>query len=114
VQVIDHFIAGSDDQIGLAFIPMRGMLDYGFVESELAYLESPVAQPVPAGRIEGYISADGVPPHCQFGDVGTCSSVRVSSRSLLVISPSQNRALLPLAFVDCSLRPDPDWSVQWR
>jgi hypothetical protein len=35
VHVVDHFAAGSNDQIAMAAIPLRGVLDYGFVEAEL-------------------------------------------------------------------------------
>ena len=33
-------------------------------------MATPTSTPVPAGRIEGYIAADNVPAHQQFGDVG--------------------------------------------
>lgn len=47
--------------------------------NQIAYLATPTSTPVPAGRIEGYIAADNVPAHQQFGDVGMRWYVRLFS-----------------------------------
>eukprot|EP00698_Gefionella_okellyi_P002914 TRINITY_DN12762_c0_g1_i1.p1 TRINITY_DN12762_c0_g1~~TRINITY_DN12762_c0_g1_i1.p1 ORF type:complete len:1081 (-),score=206.26 TRINITY_DN12762_c0_g1_i1:6-3248(-) len=70
VKVYHFDLTGKNKLVGFVSIPMRGVIEYGYVDAELGL---PIAegstQLKRTGRIEGYIAFDGLTPHQQFGEV---------------------------------------------
>eukprot|EP01028_Stygiella_incarcerata_P009678 TRINITY_DN463_c0_g3_i2.p1 TRINITY_DN463_c0_g3~~TRINITY_DN463_c0_g3_i2.p1 ORF type:complete len:796 (+),score=226.10 TRINITY_DN463_c0_g3_i2:244-2631(+) len=77
IKVYDWDRLSANDLIGTASIPIRGIVDYGFLQSGLSRVgevtigKKVVKRNLPAGSIEGYVHVVDLPMHQQFGDAVT-------------------------------------------
>eukprot|EP00762_Andalucia_godoyi_P004171 ANDGO_06281.mRNA.1 Rabphilin-1 len=76
LKVYDWDLSSADDFIGAAVLPLRGILEYGFLQCGLL-IKGKVKVPnqgkkkewnLPAGSLSGYVRAEDLPMHQQFGE----------------------------------------------
>ena len=80
IDVYDWDRASADDLIGKASVPLRGLIDYGYLHTGLKLpkmvtkrLPNGTVQKVeeiePAGELEGFVEIEQLPAHEQYGDI---------------------------------------------
>ena len=111
IRVFDFDKIQSDSLVGSAKVPLKGFLDYGYIDSALSVEEETEGDEnkvnvLDAGKIEGYVAIDNLPPHSQWGDVVNFlpgyQYLAVRIESLANLKPSK-----PSGWCDCFV------SVEW-